>query len=359
MKKRILSVILSSLILSIAAISISGCDRSSDDNTDNSQINNSQINNSSTTDDNTTVSVFEYEYEENYTYKLDYKYVEDYYFSSFGGEYIELYYDIVDAVINHKSEIEISNSIEDLYYSDNVIKGFLHINPLQSFVTNIERQENVIYIEYRFDEQNHKKELQYMDKRLNEILETNVKEDYTDFERIMAIYTYVSSNFKYDSSYDVESNEKIDIYDFIKNGYGVCHSYARTCKFLIYQYGINTYEARAYSPDGKPHEWFLAQIDDEWYHFDPTYENNDTNGLGLKYFAMSDERRFNNGGFLPQFIAGVSPITTSSPAAIKTNFDVFNNILSYQINSDRMIDAKLTDGKTVTLDYLDYVISNY
>lgn len=356
MRKRIISIILSSLIISYISVNFSGCnEKNNDDNKTTNSQNNSQLNSSNI--DNTNKLDFNYEYEENYTYKLDYKYVENYYFSAFAGSYLDLYYDIVDAVINHKDEIEIGSNIEDLYYSDNVTKSFMNINPLQSFVKNIERKDSTIYITYKFNEEEHKNALQFMDKRLNNILETNVKDNYTDFQRVMAIYTYVSSNFSYNFSYDVQNDAKIDIYDFLKNGSGVCHSYARTCKFLIFQYGISTYEARAISPEGQPHEWFLAEIDGEWYHFDPTYENNNTKGLGLKYFAMDEERRFKNGGFRPQFIAGVSPITTTSPTATSNNFNIFNDVMSYKVDIDGTINATLFDGTNVMYDYLDYAIN--
>lgn len=357
MKKRVISVILSAFIISCMAISFSGCNDISNNNSSSQTNSESNISSNNSSKTESSNSDFNYEYDENYTYKINYRYVEDYYFSAFAGEYLNLYYNIVDAVAEYKGEVEISSNIEDLYYSDNVIKGFMNINPLQSFVKSMEREDNTIYITYNFDEKNHKSALQFMDKRLNSILENNIKSNYTDFQRVMAVYTYVSSNFSYDFSYNVENNDKIDIYDFLKNGSGVCHSFSRTCKLLLFQYGISTYEARAYSPQGQPHEWFLAEIDGEWYHFDPTYEANNTGGLGLKYFAMSEERRFNNGGFMPQFVAGISPITTTPPTALKTNFDIFDNVVSYELDIDGTINAKLSDGTSAMIDYSDYVIN--
>lgn len=343
MKKRFLICILSMMLL----VSSVGCDKSN--NTDNTSTDNNSSNNS--------VISETFEYDENYKYKIDYNYLENYYFSLFNGEYLNLYYNIINSVIAHDTEVIIPQDIEDLYYTDNVIKGFMHINPLQSFVKTMTRNDNVIFIEYRFDEQEHKQELQYMDKKLTSILDEIIKPEFNDFQRVLAIYTYVSSSFSYDFTYDVENQDKIDVYDFLKNNKGVCHSYARLCKFLIYQYGISTYEARAYSPDGVPHEWFMAEIDECWYHFDPTYENTLTKGSGLKYFAMNDNRRFQNGGFSPVFTAGISPLTTTPPSAVFDNLSVLDNVVSYKTDIDGTLMATLKDGSTMMFDYSEYVIN--
>ena len=113
------------------------------------------------------------------------------------------------------------------------------------------------------------------EKVLNEVLE----DDYTDFEKALALYLYFVNNYTYVDDLDNWGG----IMHVLTMHCGICDEFARTYSYLLVQAGV---EAGTISNFG--HKWSFIKIKDHYYHVDTTW------GLGynnLSYFMMSTSQR--------------------------------------------------------------------
>ena len=103
----------------------------------------------------------------------------------------------------------------------------------------------------------------------------------TDDQLARAIYTWVSSNIKYNvyityTSRSEEANETKEIQKILSEHKGICQDYALLFKALVKEAGMDAYVINGYNrrdgallPD--PHEWCAAKVSGKWYMFDPTW----------------------------------------------------------------------------------------
>ena len=103
----------------------------------------------------------------------------------------------------------------------------------------------------------------------------------TDDQLARAIYTWVSSNIKYNvyityTSRSEEANETKEIQKILSERKGICQDYALLFKALVKEAGMDAYVINGYNrrdgallPD--PHEWCAAKVSGKWYMFDPTW----------------------------------------------------------------------------------------
>ena len=65
---------------------------------------------------------------------------------------------------------------------------------------------------------------------------------------------------------------------------GGCAEFAAALSYLFNQNGIPAQVASGTAGDSE-HFWVIAELGGKSYHFDPTFENSATGGLGLSYFG--------------------------------------------------------------------------
>lgn len=76
-------------------------------------------------------------------------------------------------------------------------------------------------------------------------------------------------------------------YGAIVNGSAVCEGYAHAMCLILNKVGIDCYYANGYGEDS-PHMWNIVKINDNWYHLDATWDDNEN--AYYNYFNLSDER---------------------------------------------------------------------
>jgi transglutaminase-like putative cysteine protease len=119
---------------------------------------------------------------------------------------------------------------------------------------------------------------------LNDVLE----DDYSDFEKALALYDYFSRNYHYD--YETEQKmytifvDYTTTYRLFATGTGICFEIARAYSYLLMQAGVD-----ASTVMGNAHEWSCARINGITYHVDPTYALDTWSSLA--YFMMTDAQR--------------------------------------------------------------------
>lgn len=130
---------------------------------------------------------------------------------------------------------------------------------------------------------------------LNEVLE----DDYTDFEKAIALYKYCSENYQYDYdleeslAYEPATDEEMSAYRVLTDGIGICQNISVAYSFLLLQAGVDATVCSGFREyDGAPHQWSFVRIDEVYYHIDVTYA---LETRSLSYFMMTDEQRYADG----------------------------------------------------------------
>ena len=141
-----------------------------------------------------------------------------------------------------------------------------------------------------------------MNNECKEILKKIIKPNYTDIEKISAIYVYIIQNIKYDhESLAARNGEKNQAYedaqnslsgsiekvlDKIQSSYNafrdkkcVCEGYSNMMHYMLTAVGIKSRTVACsdnldLSVIGKNsnHRVIRVQIEDNWYYFDPTFD---------------------------------------------------------------------------------------
>ena len=137
------------------------------------------------------------------------------------------------------------------------------------------------------------------EKLVTDILNENLRDDYSDFEKALALYLYISKNYTYD--YDtyrkMSDNPGIQVsgYKFLTEKTGICSECAVAYSYLLLQAGVDATVAGGTGSDGEGHEWSYLTINGKYYHVDPTFAMGHENSLS--YFMMTDERRKLENGY--------------------------------------------------------------
>ncbi|MGM9626028.1 MAG: S-layer homology domain-containing protein, partial [Eubacteriales bacterium] len=118
--------------------------------------------------------------------------------------------------------------------------------------------------------------------KLDAIL-SGVKEEWSDFEKVLYLHDYLATHFLYD-----ETTGQYDTYTFLTTGRGVCQSYTLTYQALLTALGIRN--SRVTSSEMN-HTWNLVSLGGSWYHVDVTWDDPQPDQYGQAqhtYFLKSD-----------------------------------------------------------------------
>lgn len=124
-----------------------------------------------------------------------------------------------------------------------------------------------------------KEEEAYIQKEVNNIIQTIIKDNMTDYDKVYAINQYIVNRFSYDNTL-VNNNA----YLALKNNTTTCQGYAMTAYRLFKSAGIDTRIVLG-ELNGVKHGWNLVKVNGMWYQIDVT--NNDFVGEN-RYFLRSD-----------------------------------------------------------------------
>lgn len=134
-------------------------------------------------------------------------------------------------------------------------------------------------------------------KAIKHILDTQITENMTDYQKELALHDYLTTHCKY--SENTEQSADSDIYrayGALVNQDAVCNGYAEALQLLFACVGIES-KFVVGTADGVDHAWNLVKLDDRWYHLDATWDD-PIPDLGEKvvhtYFNVTDEIMMQN-----------------------------------------------------------------
>ncbi|MBR2523337.1 MAG: hypothetical protein IKE53_02725 [Clostridiales bacterium] len=132
------------------------------------------------------------------------------------------------------------------------------------------------------------------EKLVTGILNENLRDGYSDFEKVLALYIYFARNYTYDNDTYLEMRDHpvsgLSACRFLTTNTGICSECAPAFSYLLLQAGVD-----ATTVCGYDHEWSYVTINGRNYHVDPTYALG--TDVDLTYLMMTDERREEEGGF--------------------------------------------------------------
>ncbi|MBQ6845240.1 MAG: leucine-rich repeat protein [Agathobacter sp.] len=115
-----------------------------------------------------------------------------------------------------------------------------------------------------------------------------VSEYPTDVERLQKIYELVCEKvtYNYDYFYGIVSDEDAcsqSAYSVFCMDTAVCAGYAEAMAVMC-----NAFDLDAVTVTSLHHQWTKVRINDNWYNFDPTWDDGDSLGTYYYYFARSE-----------------------------------------------------------------------
>lgn len=129
--------------------------------------------------------------------------------------------------------------------------------------------------------------------------ELNISENSSDFEKVKAVYEYLSTSAKYDLSLNEYGNSRVTAYDALINHKAVCQGFANAAYRMLRELGIvNRIIIGDVLWDGtwRVHAWNIVKIGEYWYNLDPTTELHfwdEYNYITYRWFLKS-EQEFNS-----------------------------------------------------------------
>ncbi len=138
------------------------------------------------------------------------------------------------------------------------------------------------------------------EKIVTDILNENLRDDYSDFEKVLALYLYFAENYTYDYEAleldPIEADKKLSSYRFFFDKKGICFECSGAYNFLLLQAGVDCTSGGGYSHAGKDgHAWSYVTINGKNYHVDPTWVMGKPGDLS--YLMMTDSKREQEGDF--------------------------------------------------------------
>lgn len=224
-------------------------------------------------------------------------------------------FDIMSTVENRK----LKEVILDVDMYPNLIKKFPHLaEKIEEYEKNNERvytwiENKIVYNCWanKFSTRN----LKEMDIKVEEILQNIIEPEYTEIEKTLAIYNYITDNVDYDykmlefdermqkdvryslflegrsnkSSYSIINKRilgKQSSFNAIMKGKAVCQGYAQMMHYMLTKENIESreigciadpiIEEQELEDKGIDHSVIRVKTDDEWYYYDPTWDTGKT-----------------------------------------------------------------------------------
>ncbi|MBQ6660077.1 MAG: transglutaminase domain-containing protein [Lachnospiraceae bacterium] len=134
------------------------------------------------------------------------------------------------------------------------------------------------------------------------IINDAVGDDYTDLEKTLALYEFLTEYCTYDYEMLEHSAEWMDRqggYRALIEKKGICNEFACLYQYLLLQCGVDAEESGGPSVTfgQDSHAWVYVTIDGKGYLVDPTWGETTTREPILAYFLFTDELREKRDGF--------------------------------------------------------------
>ena len=225
----------------------------------------------------------------------------NFYLKEHGEKAMESFFNYVDAVRAGEDSFECPDPNAVGWVSGRFATYFY---PVLNNLTLTEYLGNgVAKIYYNEPKEEISEKIADFDLRICNILSDVIEDDYTDFEKALALYEFMTEycTYDYEALYDDDS-----FWDQHQSGYrvliekkGICWEISCLYKYLLLQCGVDIEEAGGdpVNPNDQPHQWNYIILDGQAYLIDATWGLTDNRKPDLDYFLFTDEVRASRDGF--------------------------------------------------------------
>lgn len=154
-------------------------------------------------------------------------------------------------------------------------------------------------IKYEIPKEEFMKKQKEFEQLVADILKENVRKDYTDFEKCIALYEYMVTNYTYDwDEYAVNDSGEINdlpagtygSYRTFMDKKGICDDLSSVYNYLLLQCGVEAVKYEG-GTGADSHAWSYVTIDGVGYFIDPTWGIHGEGVHDLDYFMMTEAER--------------------------------------------------------------------
>lgn len=149
-------------------------------------------------------------------------------------------------------------------------------------------------------------------------------------EYLLSIHNSILKEASYDYSFSEPG--VYEAFGVLVDGTGVCESYSRAFQYLCQCIGVDNILVVGLSGD-EPHMWNMIMLDDDWYHSDLTWDDEDGGSIIYDYFCFNDMNLKSYGE------RNISPELDESGAIL----DMYQDSNYYPIPSSRSNDYTVTN----------------
>ncbi|MBX5437848.1 MAG: transglutaminase [Alicyclobacillaceae bacterium] len=126
---------------------------------------------------------------------------------------------------------------------------------------------------------------QYVQRRVEQILQQIIKPRMLDVQKELAIHDYIVLHAKYDTTL-----QHVTPYDLLTKGTAVCQGYQMLTYLMLTRAGIPCKMVNG-TADGGSHGWVMVKIAGQWYHLDTTWDDpvpDQPGRVRYAYFNLTD-----------------------------------------------------------------------
>jgi hypothetical protein len=213
------------------------------------------------------------------------------FYKAYGEEYWTSFFNLCDALREGKDTFKCASG--DAYVWCMVGGALPNLFPAERNCTEYlglydGYSNGVGKISYSIPKEEFVKREREFEKKIEDVLNANVKKSDTDFEKCAALYKYIVDNYAYDHDYfdgmtaGTVNNWEYGIYRTFMTGKGICGNLSGLYNYLLLQCGVDAYE---FHDAGMVHAWSYVVADGVGYHVDPTW------GFSLENFMTPSSVR--------------------------------------------------------------------
>lgn len=159
-------------------------------------------------------------------------------------------------------------------------KRLLCYDPELFFVKDLELSEDglSVNIYYNAEQIQAEKARQELVNKINGAVSALTKSEFTQFEKALWIYSFLSKNIS------AEASDKLSLYDLFVKNKANSFGFASAMQLLLNEVGIDSFVTNSAEGDC----WVTANINGEYYHFNPFLESRKNHGQNLEFFGATD-----------------------------------------------------------------------
>ncbi len=224
----------------------------------------------------------------------------EYYLKEYGEKRRSAFFRFVDAVLAGEDRFQCPDDATEIWCCGVFSSLFFPI--AQPYITAAYEGDGWAKITYKIPKEEFLEKERAFEERICEILNDVLEDDYTDTEKALALYEFMTEYCTYDTEMLEHLDEWSDRQSTLRcltEQTGVCWEIASLYEFLLLQCGVNAEPIRgiAFDENEPSHEWNYITLDGQGYQIDATWGITDRREPDLKYFLFTDELRETRDGY--------------------------------------------------------------